>query len=199
MDNNKIEILHPHQPYLFKLHYEFDWEAIKPICDELLNDENNKTIPILKNGLSSFTNKVQPHTHPAFFNFYSWLVPIVRNIALQGLGYAFTDKLDISNSWLNLQNKGGHTIEHNHANCFIGTSTYLNIPENSGYFECKDPLELLNSSGYHNSSNWRWKEIKTISGDILVFPSWLIHRTQENNTDEGRYVLTTNFINDFRK
>jgi uncharacterized protein (TIGR02466 family) len=199
MENNKIEILHPHQPYLFKLHYDFDWQKMKPICDELLEHEHNKTIPILKNGITSFRNEIQPHAHPAFFDFYSWLVPIVRNIAMQGLGYAFTDKLDIANSWLNLQTRGGHTIEHNHANAFIGVATYLQIPENSGYFECKDPLELLNSNGYHNSSKWRWKEVPTISGDILVFPAWLIHRTQENNTDEGRYVLTTNFINDFRK
>jgi uncharacterized protein (TIGR02466 family) len=199
MENNKIEILHPHQPYLFKLHYDFNWEKIKPICDELLNDVNNKPIPILNNGISSFTNAKQPHTHYAFHEFYSWLIPKVRDIATQGLGYAFSDNLVISNSWINLQNKGGYTSEHNHAHSFIGVSTYLNIPENGGYFECKDPLELLNSSGYHNSSIWRWKTIKTISGDILVFPAWLIHKTQENNTDEGRYVLTTNFINDFRK
>jgi hypothetical protein len=50
MDNRRIDILNPHQPYLFKLHYDFNWEILKPICDEFLNDETNKTIPILKNG-----------------------------------------------------------------------------------------------------------------------------------------------------
>ena len=75
--------------------------------------------------------------------------------------------------------------------------SYLYMPENGGYFEAKDPLELLNSNGYHNMSEWRWKEIKTISGDILIFPSWLIHRTQKNESDEGRYVMTTNFVTRF--
>ena len=197
MESNKIEVLYPHQQYLFKMHYNFNWEMLKPICDELINEESNKPIPILHNGKSSYTHKQQPHLHPAFFEYYNWLMNRVRAIYTQGMGYAFADKLNIANSWINLQEKGGYTSEHNHAHTFLVASTYLYMPENGGYFEAKDPLELLNSNGYHNMSEWRWKEIKTISGDILIFPSWLIHRTQKNESDEGRYVMTTNFVTRF--
>ena len=47
--------------------------------------------------------------------------------------------------------------------------------------------------------SWSWKKVPVKENEVIIMPGWFIHRTQENNTDEGRYVLTTNFINDFRK
>ena len=155
---------------------------------------------LVTNGHTSHQNKKQPHRIKEFKPYFDWLHFMVAEIAKNGMGYSkLYHNYKLTNSWVNVHEKGGLTSTHNHSNTFLVAAAYLRMPENGGYFECKDPLELLNSSGYHNSSIWRWKTIKTISGDILVFPAWLIHKTQENNTDEGRYVLTTNFINDFRK
>jgi ectoine hydroxylase-related dioxygenase (phytanoyl-CoA dioxygenase family) len=42
-----------------------------------------------------------------------------------------------------------------------------------------------------------WKEIPTVTGDVLIFPSWLRHRTQVNNSNEKRWVLTSNFSQEF--
>lgn len=195
-NNKSVHIISPHSPYLYKLHYDFNWQQLKPVCERMI--EGNAKIPILKNGKSSYTHKVQPHQHLAFADFYDWLIEMVRIIAQQSMGISFTDTLKVANSWINLQEYGGHTTEHNHAHVCIGVSTYLHMPKDGGYFECKDPLELLKSANYHIDPNWAWKEVPTVSGDILVFPSWLIHRTQENKTNEGRWVLTTNFVHNFQ-
>jgi ectoine hydroxylase-related dioxygenase (phytanoyl-CoA dioxygenase family) len=42
-----------------------------------------------------------------------------------------------------------------------------------------------------------WTEIPVVSGDILVFPGWMKHKTQENKSGEERWVLTTNFDQQF--
>lgn len=81
---------------------------------------------------------------------------------------------------------------------FLVASTYLNIPENSGYFEAKDPLENLKSFYYRNEQNWSWKEIPTISGDVLIFPGWLKHRTQQNKSGKDRWVLTSSYDQSFK-
>ena len=42
--------------------------------------------------------------------------------------------------------------------------------------------------------NLKWKEIPTTSGDVIIFPGTLNHRTQINKSLEDRWVLTTNLI-----
>jgi uncharacterized protein (TIGR02466 family) len=115
------------------------------------------------------------------------------------MGY-FSDFHDIilTNSWGNLTNSGGKTLGHKHPNTFLVVSTYLHMPENGGYFEAKDPLEDLKSFYYRNNPDWYWKQVPTKSGDLLIFPGWLKHRTQENKSNEDRWVLTTSFDQTFK-
>ena len=41
-----------------------------------------------------------------------------------------------------------------------------------------------------------WKQIPAVSGDVLLFPGYLRHRTQANtNPNERRWVLTSNYMN----
>jgi hypothetical protein len=42
-----------------------------------------------------------------------------------------------------------------------------------------------------------WSTLPTKTNDVLVFPSWLQHRTQPNISNEDRWVLTTNFSHKF--
>jgi hypothetical protein len=37
-----------------------------------------------------------------------------------------------------------------------------------------------------------WKQLEVSTNDVLIFPAWINHRTQENLTDEDRIVLTYN-------
>ena len=195
-NQNKVQIISPHSPYLYKAHYDFNWDELKPICEQMV--QNNFEIPILKKGKSSYTYKTQPHEMAVFSSFYDWLLNLTKSITKEAIGLSFPDSLKVANSWMNLQETGGHTTEHNHAHVAFGVATYLHVPEYGGYFECKDPLELLKSAQYHNDANWAWKEIPTVSGDVLIFPSWLVHRTQKNMSKEGRWVLTSNLIYNFQ-
>ena len=73
-------------------------------------------------------------------------------------------------------------------------ATYLNLPENGGFIQFKDPLE------YQRGVNMRetgeelaiWKTIPAKTGDVLLFPGWIRHKTEDNNSNEKRWVLTTN-------
>jgi ectoine hydroxylase-related dioxygenase (phytanoyl-CoA dioxygenase family) len=58
-------------------------------------------------------------------------------------------------------------------------------------------LEYVKGEFYYDDPNWMWKEIPTVTGDVLIFPSWLRHRTQVNNSNEKRWVLTSNFSQEF--
>jgi uncharacterized protein (TIGR02466 family) len=108
-------------------------------------------------------------------------------------GYAKLYKYGIGNSWVNVHNENGQTTPHNHPDALFVAATYLQMPKDGGFFECKDPLEYHKCLNNHETPDWMWKEIPTVTGDVLIFPAWLQHRTQKNLSGQNRWVLTTNF------
>ena len=125
-NQNIVQIINPHSPYLYKAHYDFNWDELKPICEQMI--QNNFEIPILKKGKSSYTYKTQPHEMAIFSSFYDWLLNITKSITKESIGLSFPDALKVANSWVNLQENGGHTTEHNHAHVAFGVATYLLVP-----------------------------------------------------------------------
>ena len=42
----------------------------------------------------------------------------------------------------------------------------------------------------HNEYDWVTIPVKT--NDVIFFPGWLLHRTEPNQVDEKRYVMSIN-------
>ena len=203
----KAEIINPFDPYFFKLHFDFDWKTLEPICEDLIKDSKFTDAAELRSGHTSQYNNLKPHEIREFAPFCSWLMSCISSIASVCIGKESEQLLQennspmdyyVSNSWVNVHNKNGITSEHNHACTSLVVAAYLNMPENGGYFLCKDPLE------YHKAMlpihyGHLWRQIPTISGDVLVFPGWLSHKTQPNLSDENRWVLTTNLMQRWSK
>lgn len=193
----QISIVNAHSPYMFKVHYDFDWNFLYPICNDLVTN-TPVGLSLVSNGHTSHQNKTQPHKLPEFKSYFTWLKQVVTDIAIQGMGYSNAyHKYTISNSWCNVHYPEGKTHAHNHSNTFMVAAAYLKMPENGGYFMAHDPLEQVKSFYYHDNPEWMWTEIPVISGDILIFPGWMKHKTQENKSNEERWVLTTNFDQQF--
>lgn len=196
---NKVDLINLHGNYIFKIHYDFDFKTLRPLCKDIMNSAS-PDFPLVENGGSTHQHRMQPHKLPEFKDYFIWLKMMVREIAVHGMGYSTVyHKYSITNSWLNVHYRGGKTHAHNHSNTFMAAAAYLYMPENGGFIEAKDPLEDLKGFYYHDTHDWMWREIPVVSGDILVFPGWLKHRTQTNNSNEERWVLTTNFEQEFNQ
>lgn len=103
--------------------------------------------------------------------------------------------LHISESWINVHNKGGWTEEHDHQLSVIALGCYLNVPENSGRLLIKTPMQAYKYSeplhpDYWNGMEWEAIDVKT--NDVIFFPGWLRHKTEKNTSDESRYVMSAN-------
>jgi len=98
-------------------------------------------------------------------------------------------------SWVNRHGNGAYTGEHTHRGAHIIAAYYLHVPENSGRLMVRDPLE------YHwggMPSNLRgtddfWYPINISTGDLIFFPAWLPHKTEVNNSNDDRYVMSINY------
>ncbi len=187
----------PFEPLIIKAHYDFDWKTLKPVCQKMINNTEHQVRIENENGKSSVYNrKDQPHMNTAFKSFYNWLNPIVEHIIKNEWGYEPNFEYRITNSWVNVHTKNGVTLEHHHGPAIAVVATYLQIPENSGYIEYKDPLEYPKAMNMHyDLDGWAWKKVKAVTGDVLIFPGWIRHRTEHSNTNDERWVLTTNIMN----
>jgi uncharacterized protein (TIGR02466 family) len=206
--SNKIGILYPFTPYIYKLHFDFDWNELKPICEELIEGSKAKGAYQLNNGQTSQLNFRKPHDIKEFDSFYSWIMSLIPTISKKSIGYETAKMMDINNaelnyyiinSWVNVHKPEGLTKEHNHASTAWVVTAYLKVPENGGYIKFKDPLEYSKSAYYHDDPKWMWKTVPIQTGDILVFPGWLIHKTEKNQSEQDRWVLTTNIFQEFAK
>lgn len=100
-------------------------------------------------------------------------------------------------SWVNKHVRGSWTDEHIHRGCFFVMAYYLSVPQNSGRLLVRDPIEhhwdsmpASNDRGIDNT----WYPLDVEAGDVIIFPSWLRHKTEPSNSDEPRYVMSVNFL-----
>ena len=193
MESPKLIDLTPFNPLIIKSEYEFNWNLLKPVCKNLIETTPRGVILEEDNGKSSVYNKKSPHLMKEFADFYKWVNPIVNHIIVNEWGYSPDINYGPVQSWVNVHGKGGITTEHSHGQTQLVIATYLDLPEDGGYIEYKDPLEYQKGVHYRkNETNWKWNEVKAKTGDVLMFPGWLIHRTQPSNSLNERWVLTTN-------
>jgi len=107
----------------------------------------------------------------------------------------------MQNSWAVKHNKGDWGQQHCHANSLLSGVCYLKTNKNSGNIVFHKPdgytnlfhtstMILFNDYDNHNCESF---DICPEEGDILIFPSHLMHSIKSNNSDMDRYSLAFNF------
>ena len=107
----------------------------------------------------------------------------------------------IGNMWANINPPGGYNRPHIHPNSHFSGVYYIKAPQNSGEIVFNDPR-----SGAHMimpervkdikppSHLWREVRVNPLEGRILMFPSWLWHCVEPNESSDIRISVSLNFI-----
>lgn len=204
MSTPKLIDVTPFEPLIIKAHYDgFDFSKLEPLCDNLIKTSSGKVHLETGDASSSASNmNIQPHGMREFQNYYKWLDSIAQHIILNEWDLYNKHEYFISNSWVNFHGNGGVTEKHHHGATVLTTAAYLNMPDNGGFIQFRDPLEYHKGFYMKNYDDemFGWKTIPAVTGDVLFFPGYLRHRTQPNkNTNEKRWVLTTNYMSGFNE
>jgi uncharacterized protein (TIGR02466 family) len=104
----------------------------------------------------------------------------------------------ISEAWINVNNRGGSNLAHNHPGSFFSCVYYVKGGQKKGNIEFTTPIEAHAYtihehmvSGY-NAFTGHAISIPPITGELLIFPSWLMHFVRPNDTDEDRISIALN-------
>ena len=87
-------------------------------------------------------------------------------------------------------------IEHSHSNNYLSAAYYVKAPENCGNFKALNP-SIINRNMFPKSIkgtelNSNMASIKVNEGDLLIFPAYLPHSVEKNNSDEDRVIISFN-------
>jgi len=130
------------------------------------------------------------------------LAPLINNvrkllpICCQTLEVSKTPKID--NVWININPPGSYNKPHIHGNnCFLSACFYIKTPENCGgiYFDRGSLQEYILSNfvsgGTNSFSSSRWF-YTPVPNQIIIFPAWLSHSVEVNNSNEDRISIALN-------
>ena len=107
---------------------------------------------------------------------------------------ASTDKLVITQSWLNKNKKGESHHEHVHPNSMVSGVWYPQIHEQLPpiQFRCRTQRDVSLQTEKYNTFNSATFMLPMKCGELILFPSNLQHSVPVNHSDEERISLSFN-------
>ena len=177
---------------LWRGHYPGDLTELTEKTKEFLkhNDELNTGLE-RDGGVSSSSATEQPHSWIESLDFYNWLRRPTEEIWHAG-SYKDVGQRQIARSWANFHPPGAWTDEHTHGPTDQVAVLYLDAPANSGNLQVLNPLFYHWEGTPRISGSNSWRDVPIQTGDVIVFPGWMMHRTGKNESDSDRLTINTN-------
>jgi uncharacterized protein (TIGR02466 family) len=102
----------------------------------------------------------------------------------------------VSNYWFNINKKDSFNTAHNHPHSYFSGVLYVKAPEDSGslVFERPDMLQDYIVPVRNTEKNYRSWQINPQENMLILFPAWLYHYVEPNNSNNDRVSIALNFI-----
>jgi uncharacterized protein (TIGR02466 family) len=108
----------------------------------------------------------------------------------------------LGNMWANINPPGGYNRPHIHPNSLFSGVYYVKAPINSGQLVCTDPRPGIQTcmpnrkKGEPPKYLWRDIHLQPKENRTVIFPSWLWHSVQPNQSNDIRISISFNFVQD---
>jgi uncharacterized protein (TIGR02466 family) len=100
----------------------------------------------------------------------------------------------ITQSWLNITQKNQSHHKHNHMNSLISGVIYIKAESDSINFYTEPEHILSINSNAYNKFNTLHSTFKVSTGDIILFPSTMMHSVPVKSDDNKRISLAFNIF-----
>jgi uncharacterized protein (TIGR02466 family) len=105
---------------------------------------------------------------------------------------------NIINMWTTIYPHGAFVPEHTHSNSYLSGVFYAKAPKNCGDIVFHDPAWIAKTMILRSTDKPSFPAILTKQkiepevGKMILFPSWLPHKTLPNNSTEDRIIVSFN-------
>ena len=106
----------------------------------------------------------------------------------------------LGNMWANINPPGGFNRPHTHPNSLWSGVYYVKAPKNSGHLKIEDPKPCSLISRPRRKQGdlpmhlWNEVHFQPVAGRLIMFPSWLNHCVDPNQSNDIRISVSFNFL-----
>jgi len=106
----------------------------------------------------------------------------------------------LGNMWANINYKGGYNRPHIHPNSLWSGVYYIKTPDRCGHLKIEDArtVSLMSRPKKTNKQEpkhlWREVHFEPKAGRLIMFPSWVNHCVDPNESDDIRISVSFNFL-----
>ena len=136
------------------------------------------------------------HRHPEFAELVS-AIDLSAGEVLDHLGVEHPG-FEISGCWANFGAPGVAHIAHHHANNYLSGVYYVDAPAGGNVITFHDPRfqveQIVPRVRVRNAHNSTAHSVAVQSGQLILFPAWLVHSVPPNDSNEMRISISFNII-----
>ena len=154
---------------------------------------------VTKTNMNGWHSQTNMHTFPQFKPLVDALYEMQNEIYKE----EWLDRQPrLGNMWANINYPGGYNRPHVHPNCLFSGVYYVKSQPGAGQLVVNDPRPGIQTmmptrvKGQPPKHLWREAHIDPIPGRIIMFPAWLWHCVEPNQSNDIRISVSFNFIQD---
>lgn len=172
--------------------FDFSNDPELPVLLDLIKQYPTAPHMLLKGGISSYSTETRILNDPKIAGLRSRIQSSVD----QYVEYIGVAPVDIGVSWFNVLKSGHRVRAHRHEISVISGAFYVEAEEGSVGLTFNSPLaplrmyEFVQNISETNTNFWT---VPCKSGSLYLFPSWLEHSTEPNETD-SRMTVSFNTV-----
>ena len=154
---------------------------------------------VVKTNMNGWHSQTNMHTFPQFKPLVDALYEMQNEIYKE----EWLDRQPrLGNMWANINYPGGYNRPHVHPNCLFSGVYYVKSQPGAGQLVVNDPRPGIQTmmptrvKGQPPKHLWREAHIDPVPGRIIMFPAWLWHCVEPNQSNDIRISVSFNFIQD---
>jgi len=158
---------------------------------------SNQDKGVTRTNVKGWHSTTDMHLRPEYKNLVDMLYEAQRTIYDQ-------EHLDsepfLGNMWANINPPGGMNRSHQHPNSLWSGVYYVKAPKNCGHLKIDDPrnsasmIRPKQKPGQLPPRLYRETHYEPKDGRLIMFPSWLLHCVDPNESNEIRISVSFNFL-----
>ena len=158
---------------------------------------SNKDKGITRTNVQGWHSTTNMHELPEYQSLVRMLYECQKTIYQQE---HYESEPFLGNMWANINPPGGMNRAHQHPNSLWSGVYWIKTPENCGDLKIDDPRSSAamcrprQKLGELPTRLHRETHYKPIAGRCIMFPSWLMHCVDPNNSNDIRISVSFNFM-----
>jgi len=158
---------------------------------------SNKDKGITRTNIQGWHSTTDMHEKPEYQKLVSMLYDCQKTVYEQE---HYESESFLGNMWANINPPGGSNRAHQHPNSLWSGVYWIKTPKNCGHLKIDDPRSAAamvrpkQKEGQLPSRLYRETHYEPIAGRCIMFPSWLMHCVDPNESNDTRISVSFNFL-----